>query len=134
MGIERLLLLLEVQGIELEKPAVCDLYVAGISDAARVKAFEIVQGIRNASLIAECDIVGRKLKPQMKYADKLQARYSMVIGDDDLAANKAKLKNMVTGTTKEVPLDEGFFDAFYAIYVNATNEIFMEKLGIDTEV
>lgn len=133
MGIERLLLLLESQGIEPEKPPVCDLYIAGISDAARIKAFELTQGIRNASLIAECDIVGRKLKPQMKYADKIEAKYSMVLGDDDLAANKAKIKHMATGTTKEVPLDEGFFDAFFAMYVNGTNDLLLRQLGLDPE-
>lgn len=133
MGIERLLILLEKQGIELEAPPVCDLYIAGISDAARVKAFELTEGIRNSSLIAECDIVGRKLKPQMKYADKLQAKFSMVLGDDDLAANKAKVKNMATGTSREVPLDDNFYDAFFKIYVNGESDIYLQKLGISDE-
>ena len=133
MGIERLLILLEKQEIELELPPECDLYIAGISDSGRLKAFELTEGIRNSSLIAECDIVGRKLKPQMKYADKIKAKYSMVLGDDDIAANKAKIKNMITGAVKEVPLDESFFDAFFSLYVNGTNDLLMEKLGLGTE-
>ncbi len=133
MGMERLLILLEKQGIELERPPVCDLYIAGISEAARVKAFELTEGVRNSSLIAECDIVGRKLKPQMKYADKIDAKFSMVLGDDDLQANKAKIKNMASGTTREVPLDEGFYDAFFNIYVNGENDIYLQKLGIEGE-
>ena len=133
MGMERLLILLEKQGIELERPPVCDIYIAGISDAARVKAFELTEGIRNSSLIAECDIVGRKLKPQMKYADKIDAKFSMVLGDDDLQANKAKIKNMASGATREVPLDEGFYDAFFNIYVNGENDIYLQKLGIEGE-
>ena len=133
MGMERLLILLEKQGIELERPPVCDIYIAGISDAARVKAFELTEGIRNSSLIAECDIVGRKLKPQMKYADKIDAKFSMVLGDDDLQANKAKIKNMASGATREVPLEEGFYDAFFNIYVNGENDIYLQKLGIEGE-
>ena len=133
MGIERLLLLLDAQGVVLEEPPVCDIYIAGISDAARIKAFELTEGIRNSSLIAECDIVGRKLKPQMKYADKIEAKFSMVLGDDDLAANKARIKNMTTGTSKEVPLDDKFYDAFYNIYINGENDIYLSKIGLDEE-
>lgn len=133
LGIERLLILLEKQGIEIEQPPTCDLYVVGLSEAAKLKAFSIVEGIRNSSLIAEGDIVGRKLKPQMKYANKIGAKFSMVIGDDELAANKAVVKNMKTKATKEVPLDEGFYDAFFSLYVNGANDSFMEKLGINIE-
>ena len=133
MGMERLLLLLEKQGIEMDVPPACDLYIAGISDEARVKAFELTQVIRDSSLIAECDIVGRKLKPQMKYADKIGAKFSMVIGDDDLAVNKGKLKTMATGNIHEIPLDEGFYDAFIKVYLNAENEIYLQKLGIEEE-
>ena len=130
MGIERLLLLLESQGIEIEQPPVCDLYIIEIGDKAKLKAFSIVEGIRNASLIAEGDIVGRGIKAQMKYADKIGAKFSMVIGDDELTANKATVKNMATGAKREVPLDEGFYDAFFALYVNGANDTFMEKLGL----
>ena len=130
MGIERLLILLEKQGIELELPPACDIYIAGISEKGRRKAFELTEGIRNASLIAECDIVGRKLMPQMKYANKIKAKFSMVLGDDEIDSNKAKIKNMLSGTEKEVPLDENFYDRFFSIYVNGANDTFMEKLGL----
>ena len=133
MGMERLLLLLEKQGIQMDVPPVCDLYIAGISDDARIKAFELTEVIRNSSLIAECDIVGRKLKPQMKYADKIGAKFSMVLGDDDLAVNKGKLKTMATGKIHEIPLDDNFYDAFIKVYLNAENEIYLQKLGIDEE-
>ena len=131
MGIERLLLLLDSQGIEIEKPPVCDLYIVGMGEAAKLKAFEIIEGVRNSSLIAEGDIVGRGLKAQMKYADKIGAKFSMVIGDNELAANKAVIKNMADGTKHEVPLDDGFYDAFFALHVNSANDSFMEKLGLN---
>ena len=133
MGMERLLLLLEKQNIQMDVPPVCDLYIAGISDDARIKAFELTEVIRNSSLIAECDIVGRKLKPQMKYADKIGAKFSMVLGDDDLAVNKGKLKTMATGKIHEIPLDDNFYDAFIKVYLNAENEIYLQKLGIEEE-
>lgn len=131
MGIERLLLLLDSQGIEIEKPPVCDLYIVGMGEAAKLKAFEIIEGVRNSSLIAEGDIVGRGLKAQMKYADKIGAKFSMVIGDNELAANKAVIKNMADGTKHEVPLDDGFYDAFFTLHVNGTNDSFIEKLGLN---
>ena len=133
MGIERLLILLEKQGIALEQPPECDIYIAGISEKGKLKAFELTEGIRNASLIAECDIIGRKLMPQMKYANKIKAKFSMVLGDDEIDSGKAKLKNMLSGTEKEVPLDENFYDRFFAIYVNGANDTFMEKLGLNIQ-
>ena len=69
----------------------------------------------------------------MKYADKIEAKFSMVLGDDDLAANKARIKNMATGTSKEVPLDDKFYDAFYNIYINGENDIYLSKIGLDEE-
>ena len=94
MGIERLLMVLEENNIEIPKPPVCDLYVIGLGDNAKMKAFNIVQGVRNSSLIAETDIVGRNLKKQMMYANKINAKFTMVIGDSELENNKAKLRNM----------------------------------------
>ena len=69
----------------------------------------------------------------MKYADKIGAKFSLVIGDDDLAVNKGKLKTMATGKIHEIPLDEDFGDAFIKVYLNAENEIYLQKLGIDEE-
>ena len=57
----------------------------------------------------------------------------MVLGDDEIDSNKAKIKNMLTGTEKEVPLDENFYDRFFSIYVNGANDTLMEKLGLSIE-
>lgn len=128
MGIERLLLLLESQKIEIPEPPVCDLYVVGIGDKAKLKAFDIIEGVRAASLIAEGDIVGRSIKAQMKYADKIKARFSMVIGDTELENNSAKLRRMDDGTEKIVPLDENFFSEFFGAYVECNNSKLLEQL------
>ncbi len=128
MGIERLLLLLESRKIEIPAPPVCDLYVIGIGDEAKRRAFTIIEGVRNASLIAEGDIVGRSIKAQMKYADKIKAKFTMVIGDNELAEGSAKLRNMETGTETIVPLNDGFFEHFFAAYVENDQSGLLQQL------
>lgn len=128
MGIERLLLLMQSQKIEIPEPPVCDLYVVGMGEQAKIKAFNIIEGVRKSSLIAEGDIVGRSMKAQMKYANKIGAKFSMVIGDNELEQNKAKLRDMKTGEEKEVPLDDNFFNAFFAVYVESSNSNLIAQL------
>ncbi len=128
MGIERLLLLMDSQKIEIPAPPSCDLYVIGIGDKAKLKAFNIIEGVRNASLIAEGDIVGRSIKAQMKYADKLGARFTMVIGDTELEEGTAKLRNMTTKEEISVPLNEDFFNAFFSAYVDSSNSQLLAQL------
>lgn len=119
MGIERLLMVMDNQGIEIPKPEACALYIAGLGDNAQVKAYEIVNAVRQSGLCAECDVVGRGLRAQMKYADKIGAAFSMVIGDNELEENLAKVKNMTTGETTELPLDEKFTEKFTALHMAA---------------
>ena len=65
--------------------------------------------MREGGAAVECDIVGRSLKAQMKYADKLGARYTVVVGDNELESGRAQLKDMATGATEEVSLDESLY-------------------------
>lgn len=116
LGMERLLALMAEQGIEIPLPPICDIYIAGLGEEAQKKAFTLVKEVRETSLIAECDIVGRSLRAQMKYADKIGAKFSMVIGENEINENKAILKNMETGEKTEVPLDEQFINAFFHHY------------------
>ncbi len=119
MGIERLLMVMENQGIEIPKPETCALYVAGLGEKAQIKAFEIVNQIRDFGLYAETDVVGRGLRPQMKYADKIDAQFSMVIGDNEIEEKKAKIKNMTTGEQIEIALDNNFAEKFSQIQMTA---------------
>ncbi len=112
MGLERILMVMDAQGIEIPQPEPCALYIATIGDAAKVKAFSLLRQVRECGLSAETDVVGRGLRPQMKYADKLGARYSMVLGDNEIEQNKAKVKNMETGEQTELALDETFAEKF----------------------
>ena len=119
MGIERLLMVMENQGIEIPKPETCALYVAGLGDNAQVKAFEIINSVRDFGLYAETDVVGRGLRPQMKYADKIGAQFSMVIGDNEIEQGVAKVKNMTTGEQTEITLDETFAEKFSGLQMTA---------------
>lgn len=112
MGIERLLMLMDKQSIEIPQPESCDLFVATMGDGAKVKAFNLVNSVRSCGLIAETDIVGRGLRAQMKYADKIGARYSAVLGDNELEQNVVKVKNMITGEQVDMAIDDSFAEKF----------------------
>lgn len=115
MGIERLLMLMDKQDIEIPQPSTCDLYVAVMGDKASLKSFEIIKAVRSCGLIAETDVVGRGLRAQMKYADKIGAKYSMVLGDNEIEQGKAVIKNMTSGEQTEVVLDDTFAEKFMVL-------------------
>lgn len=105
LGLERLLLVAENQGIVIPAPRPCDVYVAAMGEEARLRGFALAFALRGTGLRAECDHVGRSFKAQFKYADKLGARYVAVLGEDELKSNSVKLKNMATGEESTVSLD-----------------------------
>ncbi len=113
MGVERLLMVLEAQGIEIPKPNPCDLYIASMGENASVFAMKLASDLRSEGFAAESDLIGRSLKAQMKYADKIGAKYSMVIGDNELAEGRAKVKNMSTGETADLDLNGDLSKFFY---------------------
>lgn len=115
MGIERLLMLMDKQGIEIPQPSTCDLYVAVMGESASLKSFEIIKAVRSCGLIAETDVVGRGLRAQMKYADKIGAKFSMVLGDNEIEQGKAVIKNMSSGEQTEIVLDDTFADKFMVL-------------------
>ena len=123
MGLERLLMVMDAQGVEIPEDDKCALYIATMGDDAKVKAFELLRRVRECGLIAETDVVGRGLRAQMKYADKIGAKYSLVLGDNELAENKAKVKNMESGEQTEFALDESFAEKF-SIHQLADNSSF----------
>ena len=119
-GIERLLLTMDAQGIEIPAPEPCDIYIASMGDAAKLRAAALVREFRSAGLYAEFDVVGRGLRAQMKYADKLGARYSIVLGDNELAEGVAKLKDMQSGEQTDISLDPSdFLRSFTALKLSS---------------
>lgn len=115
MGIERLLMLMDKQGIEIPKPSTCDLYIAVMGEKASLKLFEIIKAVRSCGLIAETDVVGRGLRAQMKYADKIGAKFSIVLGDNEIEQGKAVIKNMSSGEQTEIVLDDTFAEKFMVL-------------------
>ena len=114
MGIERLLLLMEAQGVPFPEPKKCDIYLVSMGEAAQVEAAVLAEQLREEGLSAQFDTVGRGLKAQMKYADKLGAAYTVVLGDAELESRRVSLKNMRDGTQTELTLDD-FVGAFQSI-------------------
>ena len=106
IGLERLLLLLENRGIALPEEPPMSVFVGSIGDAADVKARTLVQMLRSNGISAEKDHNKRSVKAQMKYADKLGVRFTMMIGDEELETGKATIKNMQSGERVEIKMDD----------------------------
>ena len=102
LGIERLLLLLE----EEKTDNVSDLYIAALGDSAAMEALRIQSEMIHKGLSVSTDVMGRSLKAQMKYADKLGAQFVLIIGEDELANGKYTLRNMSTKEQQEILPDE----------------------------
>ena len=122
MGIERLLMVMASQGTEFPEVKVPDIYIAPMGEAASLKATKLCMDLRDEGFTAITDVAGRSLKAQMKYADKLGARFSTVIGDDELANDRCVLKNMQTGEQQEVTLSDGIVSAIYDSHIDAMIE------------
>ncbi len=103
MGIERLLSVLEGEGIEIPKPDGPDIFVASIGDKGADAARGLVFALCDLGVAAQYDINGRSLKAQMKLSDKLGAVNTLVLGDDEVEAGRALLRNMAT--KEETPVD-----------------------------
>ncbi len=106
LGIERLLLLMEEEGIEIPEPSKCDLFIAAMGDAAKRKGIVLANELRGQGFNVIIDVCERGLKAQLKYADRLNADYCAVIGDDEIAKNAATLRNMKASSQEEISFDK----------------------------
>lgn len=105
IGMERMFLALESQNINIDcKPSV-DIYIGSMDDESLMFAQRLSHDLRLGGIGAEYDKMGRGVKAQMKYANKIGARYSVIIGGDELSSKKAMLKNMALGESSEIELD-----------------------------
>ena len=100
MGITRLILAMEQNGVKVPGKDAPALYIASMGQNAQIKAQELVWNLRKEGIYAECDVVGRSLKAQMKYADKTGAMKVLIIGDSELESGRAMLRDM-TGAMGE---------------------------------
>ena len=106
MGLERILYFLDQEGVELEEEPQVALYVGILGKEARAKAYGLVNELRKAGLVVETDYMDRSVKAQMKYANKLNAAYTVIIGENELKENKANVKNMASGEQTELSLED----------------------------
>lgn len=113
MGLERLLLVMEAKGCAFPAPPRCELYLAPMGEAAVRRCFAIASRLREGGVAVEFDVAGRGLKAQMKYADKLGARYVIVVGDSELETGMAKLKDMESGEASDIALDDSLYTTLY---------------------
>ena len=119
MGIERLLMVMQSQGTDFPLAKVPDIYIGTMGDQAKLQATKLCMQLRNEGFIAVTDVAGRSVKAQMKYADKIGARFSTVIGDDELKNNRCTLKNMLTGEQIETDISEGVVSAIYDYQIDS---------------
>lgn len=105
LGMERLLLTMEEQGIEIKNNANVKLYIGNIGQDSKFFAYSLAACLRSLGISSEIDHSGRSVKAQLKYANKINASYTIVVGDDEIKNGSVKLKNMETGNETVVNLD-----------------------------
>ena len=106
LSIERLLMALDEEGISLDVSEDFDLFVVTMGEDADRYAVKLINDLRRNGIKVDKDYLNRKIKGQMKQADRLNAKYTIVIGDQELDNNKIDVKEMSTGETKTIQLDE----------------------------
>lgn len=114
MGLERLQLVMEAQGCNFPEPSRPDLFIVAMGEKATLKAVEIAKDMRDEGFSVVYDLNGRSLRAQMKYADKLGAKFNVVIGDNEVENKVVSLKDMTTGESSEINLDT-FVNGFYSV-------------------
>lgn len=106
LSVERLLMALEAEDVELPLEQSLDAYVVAIGEKAEAKAFEITQTLRTNGLKADKDYLKKKIKAQFKAADRNQAAYVIVIGENELTNGQVSIKTMTTGEQENIAFDQ----------------------------
>ena len=105
-GLERLLLALESQNLLPEKNRSVDAYVVALGETAQAEGFKLLNSLRQQGLSAAMDFAGRSMKAQMKQANKLGAKYSVILGEDEIAEGVVMLRNMEDSSQAKVPMNQ----------------------------
>ena len=104
-GLERLLLALESQNLLPEKHRSVDAYVVALGENAQAEGFKLLNSLRRAGLSAAMDFAGRSMKAQMKQANKLNASYAIILGDDEIAEGVAMVRSMADSSQEKIALE-----------------------------
>lgn len=121
MGVDRLLMVMEEEGCQFPPEPSCDVYLVSIGDRATREAFKLAGVLRAQGFFAQSDLMGRSVKAQMKYADKIGAKYTIVLGDSELDGGQAALKSMHSGESTPIRLDDTFGDTIYQQLLTAVS-------------
>ena len=133
LGLERLQLLMEAQDLPFPEQEKCDIYIASMGEDALTLAAKLASELRSDGFHVEFDVVGRSVKAQMKFANKIGAKFTVVIGDGELESGIARLKNMADGSETELALD-GFVEGFENAAISAELAQFDDGGGIDFDL
>lgn len=106
LGIERLLMLMEENGVEIPQPEPVKAFIAVMGDSAKIFGLKLLRDLRSRGVKAEMDTLARNIKGQFKYADRLGAKYTVVIGDNELAEGIVSIKEMATSQQRQVKLSD----------------------------
>lgn len=104
-GIERIMDMFEENNKDVVKENIPDVYILSAGENENIAAMKLSENLRKLGIKVEKDLLERSFKAQIKYADKIKARYLIVIGEEELSLKKCKIKNMTTGEEKEVDLE-----------------------------
>ena len=106
MGLERLIMTIEGAGIEIPKPDHIELFIGSMGDKASFEAVKLAFELRKRGIKCDCDHMGKSVKAQMKYANKLGTKYSLILGDEELEKKVARLKKMEDGSTVDISTED----------------------------
>ncbi len=106
MGIERLIMTLEANGVTFPDPNTADLFIVSMGEDTIAPAVGLTQKLRRKGISADTDHMGRKMKAQMKFADKINAKYTLVLGSNEIESGNARIKHMATGEQTDIQLGD----------------------------
>ena len=120
LGLDRIMMALEAQQVEFPQLSKCEMYIATMGEEAQKKAFLLLGELHRCGIPADTDLCGRGLKAQMKYADKIGAKFTMVLGDNELQLGKAEMKNMKAGEKRKISISgEDFINDYVTVSTEA---------------
>ncbi len=106
MGMERLILTVKANSDNINFNKEKTIFIGSMSEASKIEAIKLANELRNNNIICESDIVEKNVKQQMKYANKKDMDYVIIIGDNEIETKCVKLKNMETGEQLELKMDD----------------------------
>lgn len=120
LGLDRIMMALDAQQVEFPQLPKCEMYIATMGEEAQKKAFLLLDELHRCGIPADTDLCGRGLKAQMKYAGKIGAKFTMVLGDNELQEGKAEMKNMKTGEKRKIAISgEDFINDYVTVSTEA---------------